>query len=259
MSRITARRRDFLRHDPFRIPDTRWLEAVAEFDGLDAGSPQARLRRREPETRRAIAYLRANGQTTFLDDPPWRVSRHYPDVWAAHGLYARGGLQRVEFDARILAGQDLAEIATSFGLEQKAVRTYLNLHFQVLDRLQAKAWIFAMVITPAAKRYGPEHRDIPGFWLRCSQGGVLTLEFAMEVTRHREATHSPKALARGRLLRLLLALPALPLGEDIRLRTMIQEHRDADGSISEELFLRLREDVDYGPLLAQFSFCGATG
>lgn len=260
MSRITARRREFLNSDPFRAPDTRWLEAVAEVDGHDADSPQARLRRREPETRRAIAYLKAAGQVHFPEDPPRRILRHYGAIWSSHGLYERGGLLRAQVEARILAKQSFADIAAATGVEEDALRAFESLHYQVLDRLGAKFWIGAMVIGPEFLM-GRWNQDPGTLWKAYAYaGGPNLLDLAMTLTGHRPPTHPPELIAKLRVLLLGMVLPVMPLGQEIRLRAILDRHFRKDSpEMSQELLARLREDVDFGPLLAQFSLCSPTG
>jgi hypothetical protein len=55
-------------------------------------------------------------------------------------------------------------VARRFGVEESAVRAYVGLHFDVLDRLDARYWVVQQVIgcTPG-RTYTPKDQDV---WLR---------------------------------------------------------------------------------------------
>jgi len=78
----------------------------------------------------------------------WGVRRFVmrePDVYLALKLAQEAGLRPLEIKGRVLARQTDASIARHLGLPARVVTLFVELYFDVRDRLHARSWIATQV------------------------------------------------------------------------------------------------------------------
>lgn len=136
-----------VRFDATRSVDWRWQRACSLVQDDRRFSP----RHDDEATGRAVAFLRA-----------WRrcrterqfsgLRRRDPDLFAAHALQESKSRTRMEIEARLLAGQSVAEAASLTSLPLAVVEVYEQVFFDVLDSRSATGWIMAHAVGP--KFYG---------------------------------------------------------------------------------------------------------
>jgi hypothetical protein len=128
---------------PFRPPWWRWGLAR---EHRRTGRLPARLDDRwVRRARRVLSTLDESGGD--LDHP--RVTAVDPAVAGAYGLHSVGDARlRIEVEARLLAGQDDAAIASRVGLGIDDVGAYDRLFFDVREHLERTDWIAAVVFGP---------------------------------------------------------------------------------------------------------------
>jgi hypothetical protein len=127
--------------NPFRPPDWRWRRALHLHD--ERATPHGR--RDDRWTRQAIRLIeRLDAGST----PPGR-RRTATDVVldAAHALkFSDDPRGRWEVEARVLAGQEPATIATCLGVSCDAIEAFGRLFFDVGDRLDAVDYLAAFAL-----------------------------------------------------------------------------------------------------------------
>ena len=96
-------------------------------------------RRDDPDTIRAVSYLRARARCPHQLTS--KVTGTFADILAAHQLYEAGSAVRWEVEARLLARQTPEEIAARTSLTPGAIRTFEALFFNVSDRIEARDWV----------------------------------------------------------------------------------------------------------------------
>jgi hypothetical protein len=84
------------------------------------------------------------------------IKAEYPDLLAAHSIYAGSRDDRVELESRILAQQSLEEISECLGITIGSVEEYLSIFFDVRDRLESKTYVVTKVIGPT-RALNPQH------------------------------------------------------------------------------------------------------
>src|SRR5690606_24893736 len=107
------------------------------------------------------------------------VQDQLPHIRAAKQLRLESPARGVELEARILARQTHAQIATHLGLEEAVVKAYADCYFDVGDRLTATAYILLAAIF---SRCSMKDSAIPQeAFLRALgyYGGPLVLESAL--------------------------------------------------------------------------------
>jgi hypothetical protein len=128
--------------NPLRPPDWRWRRAVHLFD-----------ERAEPHRRDDCWTRQALGLVERVDaggNPPGR-RRTGTDIALddAHALrYAADPRGRWEAEARVLAGQEPAEIAAGLGISSDAVEAYLALFFDIGNRLDRLDYVATFAFGP---------------------------------------------------------------------------------------------------------------
>jgi hypothetical protein len=150
---------------PFRPLDWRWQLAVQ----LHAGDLPPRCR-------------------DWADAPVVRAARFLagrPDPVLAQALAVRDGpaLDRSELEARLLAGQPEAAIATAVGLPRAVVRLSAALFVHVCDRLAARGWLLHHAVGETAFT-GLEPGDTDGA-LKLAAVRLPGESFAVVVRYHR--------------------------------------------------------------------------
>ncbi len=120
-------------------PDWRWRRACY----LVAHHRHATPKREDPPTLRAVRFLRAAKKLCS----EWgyaRLAQREPDLVAALQLHFRGE-RTLELHARVLARQSSKEIADIMSLPTAVVQTYLDLFFDVAQRLHATFYVTHVV------------------------------------------------------------------------------------------------------------------
>jgi len=130
-----------VRFDATRSVDWRWQRACSLVQDDRRFSP----RHDDEATGRAVAFLRA-----------WRrcrterqfsgLRRRDPDLFAAHALQQTQSRTRTEIEARLLAGQSVAEVANRTSLPLAVVEVYEAVFFNVCDSLSATGWVLAHAV-----------------------------------------------------------------------------------------------------------------
>jgi hypothetical protein len=102
--------------------------------------------------------------------------KRYPEVCEAHRLFEAGGTTRLLVEARLLARQTPDEVARLTGVPAGVIRTFEALHFNVLDRLDARDWVTTHAV--GWGRYDPARGRDAAAVLRAFayHGGPLALE-----------------------------------------------------------------------------------
>jgi hypothetical protein len=162
---------DLQRLSPSRPLDWRWRRAQT----LVASGHYYVRRRDDPKTGHAVHYLRA---LALCADgiPSAHVDRNFPDLCRAHRLHSNNGTAKLTVEARLLAGQAVAEVARLTGLTPGAVAAYEALFFNVLDHLHVRDWIFAHALGAGTPdRTTPPDRGVVLKTFAYS-GGPLVLE-----------------------------------------------------------------------------------
>jgi hypothetical protein len=123
------------KYDPFRKLSWRWQRAqqlVNDGEPISAKTDDA-------WTRRAAKYLQAQARCKTGHQRA-ALLRRMPDIIVAHQLSEQEEIRWLA-EARLLAEQDVAEIARHVGVEPAAIIAYEALFFNVLDRLKCVDYI----------------------------------------------------------------------------------------------------------------------
>jgi hypothetical protein len=165
-------------HSPVRRPEWRWIRATWL---ADSGRPNRRPSRRwdDEPVRRALSYLRRFGRS--IDEG--RLLDSDPAIWAACRLRRPEHAQlRAELEARVLARDDPSRSASRIGLTPSALETYIQLFFDVAERLRAVDYVRAFCIGREAFD-GSGRASLGQIWkLLGYQGGPLVVDLAVEAT-----------------------------------------------------------------------------
>jgi hypothetical protein len=167
---------EFRRFDPFRKPAWRWLAAERRFrDG------RRRLPRGEdPKVVAALRYLRALAASNARGRPVAAPG----GLAEAHAIHLAGGHRRDVLEARLLAGESSAVIASKSCVGSDAthgaqvVDAYADYFFDVRPNLGADAWLLteAVGIWPGLRRPLTD-RDVLCYL--AVAGGPLLLDFVL--------------------------------------------------------------------------------
>jgi hypothetical protein len=184
--------------NPFRPPDWRWKRAIHLHD--ERAEPHRRDDRWTRLALRLVERVEAGGT------PPGR-RRTGTDIVLddAHALrYAADPRGRWEIEARVLAGQEPAEIAACLGVAIDAVEAYLALFFDIGNRLDRLDYIATFAFGPGVStglvpgdqgtiarlvgyNIGPEAVDaLVGVW-GWPSAALLAPQAAVESSRMRRA------------------------------------------------------------------------
>jgi hypothetical protein len=168
------------KHDPFVTPDHRWESARA----IVAEGRHAPARSEPPEVAEAVTYLKA---LEHAGDDQGRdaVQELWPDLAAARRLSEEDGPLLWEVQARVLAGQTDAEVATVCGLTPGAVGRFEVLFFGVRDKLGAPDWVDRMAVRPGSTSWAA-CSDLGEAWRSLGyHGGPLVLDLVVAATTGR--------------------------------------------------------------------------
>lgn len=129
------------KYDPRRSPAWRWQLA----ETLVARGGRTRPGRADVHLARAVKFQQrlsrclTPGRLKQLRDAD-------PDLFAALELHQTGGWQRVLVEARLLAALPAAEVAQRSQMTEGAVTAYVEMFFDVVERLQARDYILLKAI-----------------------------------------------------------------------------------------------------------------
>ena len=89
-----------------------------------------------------------------------RLAGQFPALVAAHAAFtAADPLRRAELEARLLAGQDDAAVATKMGMAADVVATYEGVFFAVRPRLAYPHYVLGVVLGGGRVYYAPDPAD----------------------------------------------------------------------------------------------------
>ena len=137
---------------PVRDPAWKWLRAQGIVSRGEPRSTRARDGQKGVKwISRAVRYLR---KLSRIGEPTIEnahlLTSSYPDIFWAHQLFQDPVLRtKWELEARVLARQEPVVIAYKLGMDEKTVRAYEELFFDVRDRLEYPGYILHCVLGPA--------------------------------------------------------------------------------------------------------------
>jgi hypothetical protein len=209
-------------HDPFIEPGWRHLRAVR----LVAARKKANHPRDDDASKRAWLYYRALQRCTTEARRKILAQRMPAHFEARQFFTSADAHNKAEIEARFLAGQDDAAIATRCSLSVEAVSVYHGLYFDVRGRLDAEAWISTVVYENRIHRCLQEQDRGMIVKLVGYQFGSIVLDALLEYYRQpplilkavkRLALHELLALAdQLRIQALLLSLTLQNRRRDLR-------------------------------------------
>jgi len=141
--RSTSKRLRFERDHAARKPSWRF-DLAGEFVGTGRRAPSKRT---DPMLATVFDFRRRYDQCHDDADLEALGTRH-PDLTRALSLYVRNGLSRSELEARILARQVDAEIASAMSIPPATVAAYEATFFNVRDRLQQHPYYILLQAIP---------------------------------------------------------------------------------------------------------------
>lgn len=135
------------------LPHWRWQEAERICD-----DPTGARSTDDPVIQAAATYLLSDDASRF------------PLIEAARKIFESDGVLRAEIEARILAGQDDAEIAEKCNIPPELVAVYESLFFFVRRYLHAEDWLMSKVVGFAHLR-GFQNHEVRQFWSWAATAG----------------------------------------------------------------------------------------
>lgn len=142
--------------DPESIHDRGWFKTHPENPGR---SPAWRWLRAGMVAKRSVPKFRAWDDDAVRDALDFRrglesgepnlqaaAVAKWPSFYAALQVYNEAGPQQWELEARVLAAQDHAEIATKVGLPVDVVDAYVLLFYDVESRLKCRSYVHLHLI-----------------------------------------------------------------------------------------------------------------
>jgi len=188
---------------PWRLPDHRWRRAleIVERGGY------ATLHRDGSMVQRTVRYLRKSYRALSSRGQRNAVKR-WPDIYLAMQVSSEATYRPLEIKARVLAGENDAEIARMVGLPRPTVETYNALFLDVRDRLDATCWIKWVVIGLHHERCaGSEALMLTHAWRR----GPAVIEPWLDFLKNQEDHDLGSEIGRQRAwLKLLVDTQQLP-------------------------------------------------
>lgn len=155
--------------NPLRPVDWRWQRAHSL---VERGCYYVR-RRDDEMTGRAVYFLRGLRRCTTPAQRA-RLQRDMPTLAEAFRITVHEPDLEVQLQARLLAGQDVRDIATAVQLPAAVIDTYEALFYHVRDRLQARSWMTVAAIGGPPGRNGSD--TAPLLRTLAYYGGLPVLE-----------------------------------------------------------------------------------
>jgi hypothetical protein len=202
--------------NPLRPVDWRWHLAGFLADGAIS---RDLIRRHDPWLERAVRFGATHGAdgelAADLDDP----------ISGALRLHRGDPVAKLEVEARLLAGQSIAEVADRCGLDPETVEAYEALFFDVADHLGRESYILHQAIGPRLQDPAPEDLDVIVKAL-AYVGGPFVLDAVLDALGLRSTAAVAPGLALG--VRMTIASMCLPVTprtapEIIRLHLLVEE------------------------------------
>lgn len=147
-------------NSPLRPPDWRWLKVKA-YTRADRELSRFKNDRYVFEAHRFNEQLEESAQ-------PWQLEElcdQFESLFFAHSFYSTEGREssRWELEARLLAREDYASIATKLSCTVETIDIYEKLFFNVSDRLESVGWVINSVIGRSIHT-GLHERDFDLLW-----------------------------------------------------------------------------------------------
>lgn len=214
-----------LRTNPFRSPAWKWIRAEQLRRGN--GAPLSRRQDGEEGVRwisRAIRYQRAYPRNTTDEASLQRLAEVFPDIFWAHRLWQDpNNPARWEVEARVLARQDDAEISYLVGYPVDAIEAYVELFFDVREKLDHPGYVTNCVLGPSLQHLSDRQKDIIwklyGYMCGPAVLDILTTQFVAphHCRNIRQARKTLMADAEATLqLKASIALKTLPMDRDTK-------------------------------------------
>lgn len=160
-----------------RAPHWRWLRAVQ----VDAGGAKA-SRNRDGEggfawIRRAVRLKRHYERAGNRPEPLYALMFRDKDLFWAHSIWLEEKKPtRWGIEARVLAGETDEEIAAKIGTEPEVIAAYVNVFFDVRDKLHNLDYVQNVIMADAVTR-GLQERHYDLLWkLLGYKGGKHVLD-----------------------------------------------------------------------------------
>jgi hypothetical protein len=166
-----------LRDNPRRSPSWRWLRAV----NIDAGGPKASRKLDGADgfkwVRRASRLKRHFELAGNRPQALYALHHRDPELFWAHSLWAEDKTpSRWAIEARVLAGETDAEIAAKVGTTPEVIDAYINVFFDVREKMAHTDYVVNVVMGDAVTR-GLQERHYDLLWkLMGYHGGPMVLD-----------------------------------------------------------------------------------
>jgi hypothetical protein len=163
-----------------RFPHWRWARACE----IDAGGQKTTRRLDGPEgftwIRRALRTKRRVERAAGRQDALYNVMLRDPDMFWAYSIWSEDKNQmRWALEARVLAGETDEAIAEKMGTEVGVVEAYINVFFDVREKLNRPDYIQGVILADAVTR-GLSERHYDLLWKMIGlQGGEYALDAAI--------------------------------------------------------------------------------
>lgn len=177
-----------LRDNPRRAPHWRWLRAVQ----IDAGGPRASRALDGADgftwIRRATKLKRHFERAGNRFDALYALMHRDRELFWAHSMWAdERAPTRWGIEARVLAGETNEEIAHKIGTEPEIVAAYVNVFFDVREKMNHVDYIVNVVMADAVTR-GLQERHYDLLWKMLGyHGGTHVLSAVIN-----KFTHTPR-------------------------------------------------------------------
>lgn len=166
--------------NPRRAPHWRWLRTVQ----IDGGGPAAKKSLDGPVgctwIRRAVRVKRRVERAAQQPGALYAAMLRDQDIFWAHSIWADEKMPtRWAIEARVLAGESDADIAEKLGTSPEVVEAYVNVFFDVREKLTRKDYVLNVILADAVSR-GLQERHYDLLWkLLGFIGGPHVLDAAM--------------------------------------------------------------------------------
>jgi hypothetical protein len=153
-----------VRDNPRRAPHWRWLRAMQ----IDGGGPRASRAADGEEgftwVRRAVRLKRHFEQAGNRHDALYALMHRDRELFWAHSMWAdERAPTRWGIEARVLAGETDAEIADKVGTDAGIINAYVNVFFDVREKMRHVDYIVNVVMADAVTR-GLQERHYDLLW-----------------------------------------------------------------------------------------------
>jgi hypothetical protein len=185
-----------VRDNPRRAPHWRWLRAVQ----IDGGGPRASRSADGEEgftwVRRAVRLKRHFEQAGNRHDALYALMHRDRELFWAHSMWAdERAPTRWGIEARVLAGETDAEIADKLGTDAGIINAYVNVFFDVREKIRHVDYIVNVVMADAVTR-GLQERQYDLLWKMLGyHGGTHVLNAVINKFTRTDRPNSPDNVA----------------------------------------------------------------